>query len=675
MNKRSQIMTALMLYGSLSFIYFGLPFVGHITTRIFGVPSDPYVEAFYMAYTPYMLSHGINPIYNHFDWAPLGLNMSHENFSPGPAILLWLITTWLGPVASYNILMLISPVAAALAAYLLCHEITKKYFPSLVGGYIYGFSTYMLGQLTGHSALVVVFPIPLLALISIKLFNNTISKPAFIISATSLLILLFSGSIEIFATATMFAGLSLLFSLFFFDKTKIFYLIKLISVSFGLSLLLLGYYLYNYIISAHDFPGTPNSPVYFSADIMNFLIPTPITRIGRSVFSFIASKFTGNYAEDGVYIGAPLMFILMAYHCSHKEKSSYLLKSILWISLILSLGPYLHVAGTMTGIPLPGLIIAHTPLLKAALPIRFSQYMFLALGVITAIWLANNSSLWKYMVSIVALIFLVPNSSFGQHNNYWSNDVYSPKLFSAENIKTVIQKNRILLIPPVGGNGYAQLWQAQSNFYFRMIGNYLGTMPTSQQKINGSFFELLSGQGPAVGEDLFENYMNAFCSVNNVFGVVVTKITPDNINNYMRLTDWKRKSIGSATIYYVPREENIAYYDVNGDVFPPITDKYNWFGKSIAIHTHHECAKLYLAGKWIPGAVGAITIAIRSDKAETSYKIGNNTTASIMLPKNGVATLTANKTWIPNQYNHSGDTRNLSVLYKIEPRASCSEPK
>ena len=675
MNYRSQIFLALMLYAFLSFIYFGLPFVGHIATQIFGAPGDPYVEAFYMSYTPYMLSHGINPIYNYFDWAPLGINMSHENFSPGPALLLWPITAWLGPVASYNILMLISPVAAALSAYLLCHEITKRYFPSLFGGYIYGFSTYMLGQLTGHSALVVIFPIPLLALISIKYFNNTISKPAFIISTTLLLLLLFSGSIEIFATETMFAGLTLFFALLYFDKKRVFHLAKLIAISYGFSLLLLGYYLYNYIISAHDFPGVPNSPAYFSADIMNFFIPTPITRIGRSIFSFIASKFTGNHAEDGAYIGAPLMFTIMAYHFSHKERSSHLLKFILWSSLILSLGPYLHIAGTVTEIPLPGLIIAHMPFLDAALPVRFTQYTFLTLGIITAIWLATNSSPWKYLVSIVGLVFLVPNSSFGQHNNYWSSDVYSPKLFSAEKIKTVIAKNSILLILPVGENAYAQLWQAQSNFYFRMIGNYLGAMPTSQQRNNGSLFELLSGKGPAVSEDLFKNYMKAFCSVNNVFGVVVTKITPDNIKNYMKSMGWKQSNVGSAVIYYVPSEDDLSYYYVNGDVFPPITDKYNWFGRFIAIHTHHECAKLYLAGKWLPGAVGSITIAIRSDKGETSYKIGNNTISSVILPKNGVSTLTANKTWVPNQYNHSGDTRNLSVRYKIEPLASCSESK
>lgn len=262
-------------------------------------------------------------------------------------------------------------------------------------------------------------------------------------------------------------------------------------------------------------------------------------------------------------------------------------------------------------------------------------------------------------------------------------NIYIPKLFSTGKMKTVVPKNSILLIPSKDKNGNAQLWQMQSDFYFRIIDNHLGATPTSHQENNGPFFELLSGQGPAVSEDLFENYMNAFCSANNVFAVVVTKITPDNIKNYMRLTDWKRKSVGSAIIYYVPSEGDLAYYYVNGDEFPyyvngdefPImTDQYNWFGKSIAIHTHKECADLSLSGKGIPGQVGAITITIHSNKAEANYKIESNT-VNVMLPKNGVSTLTANKTWIPNQYNHSGDTRNLSVLYKIEPRASCSESK
>ena len=70
------------------------------------------------------------------------------------------MTLLFGPIVSYNLLMLASPVLAAFFAFLLCRYITRSFAASLVGGYLFGFSAYMLGQLLGHLHLVLIFPIP-----------------------------------------------------------------------------------------------------------------------------------------------------------------------------------------------------------------------------------------------------------------------------------------------------------------------------------------------------------------------------------------------------------------------------------------------------------------------------------------------------------------------------------
>ena len=49
-------------------------------------------------------------------------------------------------------------------AYLLCRHLTRSTWASLVGGYLFGFSSYMLGQSQGHMHMTSVFLLPLIAL-------------------------------------------------------------------------------------------------------------------------------------------------------------------------------------------------------------------------------------------------------------------------------------------------------------------------------------------------------------------------------------------------------------------------------------------------------------------------------------------------------------------------------
>ena len=60
------------------------------------------------------------------------------------------------------------PALSAFTAYLLCRHLTRSTWASLVGGYLFGFSSYMLGQEQGHLHLTSVFLVPLIALATIR---------------------------------------------------------------------------------------------------------------------------------------------------------------------------------------------------------------------------------------------------------------------------------------------------------------------------------------------------------------------------------------------------------------------------------------------------------------------------------------------------------------------------
>ena len=82
------------------------------------------------------------------------------------ALLFSPLTLTAGPIVSYNVAAILMPALAAWTAFVLCRRLTHAIWPSLVGGYLFGFSSYVLAQGGGgHLQLSSVFLLPLVALV------------------------------------------------------------------------------------------------------------------------------------------------------------------------------------------------------------------------------------------------------------------------------------------------------------------------------------------------------------------------------------------------------------------------------------------------------------------------------------------------------------------------------
>lgn len=69
------LVAATALYAALSFVYWGVPLLGHWTTRVVGSGSDPTdIFVWAMAWCPYALTHGQNPFQIANLWVPLAAN-------------------------------------------------------------------------------------------------------------------------------------------------------------------------------------------------------------------------------------------------------------------------------------------------------------------------------------------------------------------------------------------------------------------------------------------------------------------------------------------------------------------------------------------------------------------------------------------------------------------------
>ena len=134
-----------------------------------------------LAWWPHALLHGMNPFFTKALFAPDRLALGGDVTIPLAALVTAPITLLWGPIVSYNLLMLASPALAAFFAFLLCRYVTRSFAASLVGGYLFGFSAYMLGQLLGHLHLVLIFPIPAAVHLTLRAIDGRIGRRPFIV--------------------------------------------------------------------------------------------------------------------------------------------------------------------------------------------------------------------------------------------------------------------------------------------------------------------------------------------------------------------------------------------------------------------------------------------------------------------------------------------------------------
>src|SRR6266446_9234017 len=150
------------LYLGISYIYFGK--IGDYRRIYLGVGSDPSAYIWFLNWWPWAITHGVNPFVSHYVWYPEGFNMTWTGSMPIGALATWPVTWLSNAVVSYNILSLPAPALSAWTGFLLARYLTNNTLAALIGGYLYGFSSYELGRMLGHLNLSLAFAVPLLVL-------------------------------------------------------------------------------------------------------------------------------------------------------------------------------------------------------------------------------------------------------------------------------------------------------------------------------------------------------------------------------------------------------------------------------------------------------------------------------------------------------------------------------
>jgi hypothetical protein len=470
-------LAAFAIYLGLSLLFFGRGLIGHFGDRYIGVGPDAAQPMYSLTWWPFALAHHLNPFLNNVAWFPETVNLAH---SPGciplPSILMAPITMLGGPILSSNLLMLLSPATSAWAGFILFRRICGGFWPASAGGYVFGFSPFILGHLLGDPAMIAGWFIPLATYTVLLRLDGEISAIRFAVLTALVLIGQAGWSLELLATASLFGSIALALAAWTggaYLRRRIFGLAAPLVCAYAATAIIASpYLLYFFRLPPIDIPS--QVAILNSTDPLNLILPTRINALGGWTGRILAPRT--NLFDSTAYIGLPALFVVGAV--AVRRWSEISVRLFFWMSIIiilLALGPFL-VIGLHVIAPAPEILLyAGVPLLRGALPCRFDAYVLLCVGGLIAIFLSARS--WSPALRAILAALIIVSLAPNLNSTFWITEANTPAFFQDGVFKKYLSRDEVILIIPYGNVGVSDLWQAQTNFYFRKAGSYLGITP------------------------------------------------------------------------------------------------------------------------------------------------------------------------------------------------------
>jgi hypothetical protein len=475
-------LAALALYIAIAIVLVGLPVLAHPVTAHVGLGADPSQMMWFMVWWPYALIRHLNPFISRIIWAPTGVNLTWTTSIPAVALALAPITWTFGPVISYNVAAVLAPALSAWSAFVLCRWLTGSYVAALLGGVFYGFSPYEFGHiLGGHLSFTINFVPPLCLLFFGRLLDRSMTRLGFVFTFAILLIAQCLISNEVLATMTAFGALAwvVAYTLFPAQGRAV---LRATLPPLTAAYLLAGVILWPFLYFALTNGNLPSRPLFppslFSADLVGFVIPTPLLLLAAHSFEALISQNFGNIQENEFYLGIPVLMVVgWFFWVRRTEVFAQILAVMLGVIMVAAMGPVLHIADRAASI-LPWAGIFDLPLLKQALPVRLANYGFLVVALVLALSLAGARPRFSAVLVAYALASYLPNVSL----LLWPERYQNPPFFASGLYRQVLHQGENIVVFPYGATGPSMMWQAETGMYFSMSGAWMGPTPEEFQR-------------------------------------------------------------------------------------------------------------------------------------------------------------------------------------------------
>jgi hypothetical protein len=532
--------------------YFGLSVIPYWNfwmaggTRIAGKGGDVADEAWFLGWVPYALLHAHNPLVTNWGNFPSGVNGVANTSVPLLGFLGPPVTLTFGAFATATLWFTIAFPLSALSAYLLLRYWVRWRPAAFAGGLLYGFSPYMAAQGLGHLNLVFVPLPPLIFLVMCHIAapgpiasRSPIAmqgprKPwAWGVLLALLCVAQFFVSIEVLASTAIVGVTGLLAAAACWPAAvrerwkPVGYAV---GVGSGLAALLLAYPLWLLVAGPERIAGPVQETSLYRGNLLAPVIPDSSMYFRVARFVPLADTFSGNTSENGLYLGVPLVLVLIAgaLVLRHRPVMKIAVVAVI-VSFVLALGSRLTVARYVwKAVPLPGAALGRLPLLDNTIAARYSLYVMLGAALVLALTLealrdrigslellrGRFGSLWglrRYprqlsgdrrpalaaaacgALACLALVPLVPAWP------YAARVTQVPRYFSSVAV-TAIPSGSVAVTYPFGTSADAtpMLWQIAAGMRFKSPGGRFILPPSAPGPVEQAFTALAAGHPPAM---------------------------------------------------------------------------------------------------------------------------------------------------------------------------------
>ena len=451
--------------------------------------ADSIVVIWFLAWVPHSLANGLNPLFSHAIFMPTGVNLAQNTESPFLGLVTAPFALFLGAVARADLLMVLAMPVSATATFVVLRK-WKVWGPAAaIGGLIYGFSPYAVGQSSGHLFLVFVPLPPFIALTVTSILQRRESPRRLGIQLGLLVVAQFLCEPEILATVAIVIAWAMV-CVVVHHRARVAEVTRALLQPFGIAFVLvavlLAYPVWMMLVGPQHYAGTAQGVVnpYYN-DLLSFVIPGPLQKVSLGMGSLGVHIHRIPYVSevDG-YIGIPLLLLAMFFAWrSRRSPRMQLAMAILFGAALLTLGPHLVVDGRLTHVPLPFLVISHLPVFDNVLACRISLEVDACLAAVIAFGLddihraparvhQHGPPARQKMGIIFAVITLV--ALVVTQLPVWPYPAQSIRALPTQIRQVIPPGDPVAITYPYASPVFVQpmLWQAEDHFAFSLTGGY-----------------------------------------------------------------------------------------------------------------------------------------------------------------------------------------------------------
>ncbi|GIM86281.1 hypothetical protein [Salinispora arenicola] len=356
--------------------------------------SDQALFEWLLAFGGHALTHGQNPLFTHMINFPDGVNLAVNTSITVYAAVFAPLTYLIGPPATFLVILTLNLTATAVAWYwLLNRQFTRSPLAAGLGGLFIGFSPGMISHANAHLNWTAGWLVPLLIwrVLALRRAGHRV-RDGVILGV--LVAVAFSIAAEgLFFTALALGLFVVVWALHPASRAEaraaLPGFLGGLAVTALVAGVLLAYPLWLHFAGPQRFDGTGFDAVTHSEDIASYVAYPRRSLAGEAG---LRTNLAPNPTEENSFFGLPLLLLAVAAFVllwrrvqqAPQRATLWALGAVAAAFTVLSFGPQAKVDGRRFDLPMPFDVLAHLPVVNAALPARFALVVAPVIGVLLA---------------------------------------------------------------------------------------------------------------------------------------------------------------------------------------------------------------------------------------------------------------------------------------------------